>query len=117
MRMQRARDDFLASPALASDEHGGLGARHPLDQELQPAERATLTDQLRKRRGRYGPGLQARELSTQLDELDRLAHAVDDRRGLVPVGDEVEGLGSDRANGVLERRARAEDHYLCQIGR
>src|ERR1039458_8888806 len=32
--MQRARDEFLARPALAEDEHGGLGIGHAFDESV-----------------------------------------------------------------------------------
>jgi hypothetical protein len=43
--VDRPRHDFLAGAALAADQNGGIGLRHPLDQRPQTRGMWMFTDQ------------------------------------------------------------------------
>ena len=45
--VQRARDELLARAALAANQHGDVGIRHPLDQVLDLSHRRAVAEQHR----------------------------------------------------------------------
>ncbi len=110
--VERARDQLLAGPALAADQHGDVGPRHAPDRVEDLAHGGAVPDDLRQgRRARLG-GLGPQRLAVQPGERRR---PLEDRGELLEVdrlGDVVVRAQSDRPHGALVVRVARQHHDL-----
>lgn len=109
--MDRPGDERLAGPALAGDQHGGLGVGDALDDVVDPQHAVVAADDVLQSEPQVELGLQRFVLFDHLPLVERpldgqFQLGVDQR-----LGEKIERPGADRLDGRIDRAvAGDEDH-------
>ena len=113
--MERAGDQLLARPALAQDQHGGIGRRHGLDQLAQLANPDRIADDLVQPIRFAGARAQLLIFEDQPVPLRAAGDGVEQFFGREWFRQVINGAGLDRFDRQLGRGERG-DHQDRQMG-
>jgi hypothetical protein len=107
--MDRARDELLARPRLAQNEHGGVARADPRDHRAQVLDGGAHADEARSLRRPADDAAQSRDLAAEPVAVDGVGDALEQVVIVERLGHEAERAAAHRVDRGVDGAVRGED--------